>query len=113
MDIVLTQFTNFMNALDWFYIFSFILITYVIQYYQIPQFIGRGLELQLKNRYQVLLIGVVYAILVFFMRDYDVKGIGTLIISFFFATVFHKFLLEVLLERIVPKPGKVDQEDLL
>lgn len=112
MEIVLQQFTNFMNSLDWVYIFSFILITYVLQYYKVPEFIGSGLGIKLQKKYQVLLIGLVYAVIVFFVRGYEVSKVLCLFISFFFATVFHKFLLEVIFEKYLPKMNTSVEEEL-
>lgn len=112
MEIVLEQFTNFMNTLDWVYIFSFILITYVVQFYKVPELLGNALELRLPKKYQVVLIGLVYAIIVFFARGYDLTKIFCLSISFCFATVFHKFLLEVLVDRFLPNSQEYDLEEL-
>ncbi|TPN87120.1 MULTISPECIES: hypothetical protein [Aquimarina] len=114
MEIVLEQFTSFLNSLDWAYIFSFMLITYVINYYKIPEFIGKGLGIKLRNRYQVLIIAFIYAVIVFFIRGYDLSKVLCLFISFLFATAFYKFLLQVVVERFMPKK-KVDtpKDDLL
>ncbi|WP_298546122.1 hypothetical protein [uncultured Aquimarina sp.] len=103
MEIVLEQFTNFLNSLDWAYIFSFMLITYVINYYKIPEFIGRGLGIKLRSRYQVLIIGFIYAVVVFCIRGYELSKVLCLFISFLFATAFYKFLLQVVVERFLPK----------
>ncbi|WP_035085302.1 hypothetical protein [Aquimarina latercula] len=103
MEIVLDQFTNFLNTLDWAYIFSFMLLTYVINYYKIPEFVGRGLGIKLRNRYQVLIIGCIYAVVVFCIRGYELSNVLCLFISFLFATAFYKFLLQVVVERFLPK----------
>ncbi|WP_027395140.1 hypothetical protein [Aquimarina latercula] len=114
MEIVLEQFTNFLNSLDWAYIFSFMLITYVINYYKIPEFIGRGLGIKLRNRYQVLIIGFIYAVIVFFLRGYDLSKVLCLFISFLFATAFYKFLIQVVVERFLPKKKiEIPKDDLL
>jgi len=112
MNIVVEQFANFLNTLDWMYIFSFILITYVIQYYKLPELISKGIQSILKNkyqvptirnRYQVLIIGFIYGVLIFFVRGYDLEKVLNLSLSFFLATTFHKFLLELVFERFFPK----------
>lgn len=114
MKIILEQFTNFLNSLDWAYIFSFMLITYVINYYKVPELIGKGLGIKLKNRYQVLIIGFVYAVIVFLIRGYDLSKVLCLFISFLFATAFYKFLLQVVVERFIPeKKVETPKDDLL
>lgn len=103
MEIVLEQFTIFLNSLDWAYIFSFMLITYLLNYYKVPEFIGRGLGIKLRNRYQVLIIGFIYAVIVFFIRGYELSKVLCLFISFLFATAFYKFILQVIVERFIPE----------
>jgi Mn2+/Fe2+ NRAMP family transporter len=114
MEIVMEQFANFLNTLDWVYIFSFILITQAIMYYRVPQFIGRGTGIKIRNRYQVLIIGLIYGIIVFFVRGYDLPKVLSLFISFLLATTFHKFLLESVFEKIFPKKViETPKDDLL
>lgn len=102
MEVVFSQFTNFLNQLDWMYIFSFMLITYMLNYYKVLEYLGQQLGVTLQKRYQVLLIGVVYAAFVFFIRGYALNKVLTLFTSFLFATGFYKFLLQTLVERFIP-----------
>ena len=111
MRIVLEQFADFMSSLDWVYIFSFIILTHTMNYYKVPELIGKGIGVSIRNRYQVLIFGVVYAILIFFVRGYDSSKILSLTISFCIATVFHKFLMQMLLDRFLPRKKKEVQKD--
>ncbi|QKX04128.1 hypothetical protein HN014_04140 [Aquimarina sp. TRL1] len=114
MEIVLEQFTIFLNSLDWAYIFSFMLITYLLNYYKVPEFIGRGLGIKLRSRYQVLIIGFIYAVIVFFIRGYELAKVLCLFISFLFATAFYKFILQLIVERFIPdKKVETSKDDLL
>ena len=113
MEIILDQFANYLNTLDWVYIFSFILITYLIRYYRIPSFIGRGLGIKLRYRYQVLIIGGIYGMILFFARDYDLKGVELLLQSFLMAIVVHKFFIEILIDKIFPgKQSNAPKKDI-
>ncbi len=102
MDIVIDQFFQFLNALDWVYIFSFMLITYAIQYYRIPVYIGNGLGIRIRKRYQVLLIGFLYGSITFFVRGYQEIQLLWLFISFLFAVTTYKFLFQIIVERFLP-----------
>ena len=114
MKIVLHQFAQFMDSLDWIYIFSFILFAYAFNYYQIPQWIGRIVNITIRKRYQVLIFGFLYAVIIFFTRGYDASKILSLTISFCFATVFHKFLVQLVLDRFLPrKPKETPNDEVL
>ncbi|WP_025663280.1 hypothetical protein [Aquimarina megaterium] len=114
MEIVMEKYSEFLNALDWVYIFSFILITQAIKYYKLPEFIGNGTDIRLKNRVQVAIIGLVYGVIYFFVRDCELSQLLWIPVSFIFATGFHKFLFEFAFDKFLPKK-KVDtsNEDLL
>ncbi len=104
---------NFLNALDWVYIFTLILITYLLEYYKVSEWIGNGL-FKIRTRFQVLIIGFVYAVIVFLIRGYDLPKIECLFMSFLFATAFHKFLLQVFIEKFFPKKkAETSKEDPL
>jgi hypothetical protein len=103
MEAVFQNIIGYLNALDWGYIITFILISYAINYYKVTQWIVNGLGISIRTRYRVLIIGIVYAVFIFFIRGYRLMGVERLLQSFVFAVVFHKFILELLLERIFPK----------
>ncbi|QKX05375.1 hypothetical protein HN014_10765 [Aquimarina sp. TRL1] len=102
METVYQNIIAYLNTLDWSYIITFILLCYAINHYAFTQWIKNGLGITLKTRYRVLLVGLLYGIVIFFIRAYTLSQIERLFRSFIFAVVFHKFILELLTKRIFP-----------
>ncbi len=103
METVFQNIVRYLNMLDWAYIITFILISYAINHYKVTQWIVNGLGISIRTRYRVLIVGFIYAVFIFFIRGYTLKGIERLLQSFVFAIVFHKFIVELLVERLFPK----------
>lgn len=97
---VLAQITKYLNSLDWSYILTFIVIAYGLNHYKATDFFYEVLKFKIATRYRVLIIGLVYGVVLYFIRDYQLRMIECLLQSFVFALVFHKLLLEKFLKRL-------------
>ncbi|TPN85788.1 hypothetical protein [Aquimarina algicola] len=104
METVFQNIVGYINSLDWAYILTFILISYALNHYK--EIISKGLGINIRTRYLVLLVGVTYGIAMFFIRDYHLSQIEILLQSFVFAIVFHKLIIETLVERFMLKKDK-------
>ena len=97
---ILKHISNYLNALDWAYILTFIIIAYGLNHYRATGFFYSVFNLKIATRYRVFFIGLIYGIALYFIRGYQLKMIESLLQSFAFALVFHKLLLEKFLNRI-------------
>lgn len=93
---IIKHIQNYMTALDWQYIITFIIICYGINHYKIKEGLQKATGTQTRTRYRVIIIGVVYAVALYFLRGYTLQHIENLFQSFIFALVFHKFIIEAL-----------------
>ncbi len=100
MTEILTQISNYLNSLDWSYILTFIILAYGLNHYRATDFFYQIFNLKIATRYRVLIIGLIYGILVYLIRDYTINKVESLLQSFVFAVVFHKLLLEKLLIKL-------------
>ena len=94
---VIEQIKNYVSALDWRYIITFILICYGINHYKVKAGIEQVFRAKTRKRYRVAVVGVLYGIVLYFIRGYELKQIENLLQSFFFALVFHKFIVDAVL----------------
>ncbi len=94
---IIAHIQSYMTSLDWQYIITFIIICYGINHYKVKEGLQKATGTQTRTRYRVIIIGVVYAIGLYFLRGYKLKQIENLFQSFIFALVFHKFIVEALL----------------
>lgn len=101
MTEIFEQMANYISSLDWAYILTFILIAYGLNHYKVTDWFYKLTNLKIRTRYRVLIIGVLYGILLYFIRGYSIKKVECLLRSFVFAMVFHKLLLEIILNKIV------------
>lgn len=102
MTEILTQVSNYLISLDWAYILTFIIITYGLNHYKTTSFFRDLFKISIPTRYRVLIIGLLYGVTLYFIRNYTVNKIECLVQSFVFALVFHKLILETLLEKLLP-----------
>lgn len=98
---IIAQIKNYMTALDWQYIITFIIICYGINNYKVKEGIQKVTGAQTRTRYRVILIGIIYGTGLYFLRGYKIQQIENLFQSFIFALVFHKFIVEALLFWLV------------
>lgn len=96
-----TLIANYIGNLDWTYIITFIIIAYGITHFKLKE------GLKIKTRYLVGVVGVIYAIALYFIRGYEPVMAEPLFQSFVFALVFHKLLLDqtvnLILARLITK----------
>lgn len=102
MQLITEQFMQYLAALDWGYIFTFICLAYAFNHWQITQILAdHGLKIPV--RYRTLLVGIVYGTLIFFLRGYGAGQLESLVSSLVFSMLFHKLILDHLLQRILPE----------
>lgn len=94
---IIAHIQSYMTTLDWQYIITFIIICYGINHYKVKEGLQKATGTQTRTRYRVIIIGVVYAIGLYFLRGYKLQQIENLFQSFIFALVFHKFIVEAIL----------------
>lgn len=100
---IISSIENYISGLDWSYIITFIIICYGINHYKIKEGITSATGKQTRTRYRVVLIGLVYGIILFFIRGYKLSQVETLLQSFIFALVFHKLVIEALVYWLAKK----------
>ena len=94
---IIAHIQSYMTSLDWQYIITFIIICYGINHYKVKEGLQKATGTQTRTRYRVIIIGVVYAVGLYFLRGYKLQQIENLFQSFIFALVFHKFIVEALM----------------
>ena len=99
MTDILQQIVNYLSSLDWAYIVTFILIAYSINQFKIADWLYYVTKIKVRTRYRVLIIGLFYGIFLFFIRGYTIEKVEGLLQSFVFSMVFHKLILETILNR--------------
>jgi hypothetical protein len=100
---IITLIGNYLTGLDWQYIITFIILCYGLNHYRVKASIGWFTGTLLRTRYRVVLVGIIYGAILFFIRDYKVAQIEILLQSFIFAMVFHKLLVESLVYWLAKK----------
>lgn len=100
MTDILKHLIHYLTSLDWAYIFTFIIIAFGLNQKAVTDWLAEVTRIKIKTRYRVLIVGILYAILIYFIRETKLHRIEILIQSFVFALVFHKLILETLLNRL-------------
>ena len=103
MEILFDNITNYLNALDWMYILTFILIGYIVNYCKLTELFTKLTGLKIRTRYRVAIVGTIYSVVIYFVRGYRYTEIEVLLASFVFALVFHNLLIDTLVNRFFPK----------
>jgi hypothetical protein len=98
---IIAQIRTYMAALDWQYIITFIVISYGINHYKVKEGLQKVTGICTRTRYRIIILGVVYGVIIFFVRGYRLNQVENLLQSFIFALVFHKFIIEALLFWLV------------
>ncbi|WP_346881311.1 hypothetical protein [uncultured Algibacter sp.] len=98
---ILQQIVQYINGLDWSYIITFILLAHALNYSKVLDWLFKITKLKIQTRYRVMFIGLLYGIFLFFLRSYNTDKIETLLQSFVFAMVFHKLIIEKVLQQIL------------
>ena len=100
MITILEKLQIYFCHLDWDYILTFIMITYACNNYKLNELIAGLIRINIRTRYRVLFIGIVYGILRLYIRGGGIEQIECLFESFLFAVVFHKFLIDSVIKMV-------------
>lgn len=100
---IINQIAQYLNSLDWAYIITFILLAYAINNTKLVSWVAKMTKFKMATRYRVLFVGLLYGVLLFFIRGYAIFKIENLLQSFVFAMVFHKLLIEKIIQQVLPK----------
>ena len=94
---ILSRIQTYITSLDWQYIITFIITCYHFNHYKVKEGVQIITKTQTRTRYRVIIIGLVYAVCLYFIRGYSLQKVENLFESFVFALVFHKFIIEALI----------------
>lgn len=100
MTQIINPIIHYINSLDWSYILTFILLSFVINQPKVMEWLFKLTKVKIQTRYRVLIIGVLYGVFLYFLRGYSLLKIECLLQSFVFAIVFHKLILEKLFSQL-------------
>ena len=96
MEIITSALTNFLNMLNWPFIFTLILIAYFVCKLQLP--------IQIAAVYRVLILGIVLGIVQYYLLGYYLDApefkrihINELMMSYLFATSLYELILSKVL----------------
>ena len=109
LNSIIGQITNYVESLDWGYIATFILITYLLNHSKITGRVRNLLKITCRTRYRVALIGFLYGITLWFVRQSSIDQAERLFQSFIFAIVFHKLIIDLLVKKILPMNNEKDE----
>ena len=88
-------------ALDWQYIITFIIICFGMNHCKVRKGLQKVTGICTRTRYRVIIVGVAYGAVIYFIRGYKLNQLENLVQSFIFALVFHKFIIEAILFWLV------------
>lgn len=97
---LLNQLLLYIAGLDWTYILTFILIAHIVNTDKSRRFIKRLTGSEIRTRYRVVILGLGYGILLYFLRGFDISAVEVLLRSFIFTLVFHKLIIDTLLSYL-------------
>jgi len=106
IEVVGRNILPFMASLQWIYIITFILICYGFQ--SIENQIEWHFLKNLRTRFKVALIGLLYAPLYYLLWGLERDQIGVLFSSFLVSFTFHKLLVEAIIGAIKKQFLKVN-----
>lgn len=95
---IISNIIPFLNSLIWGYIITFILLCYGWQ--EIEKSLNRKWIYAIRKRFKVAVIGLLYAIVHYFLWGLEKEQIGMLFSSFLVSFTFHKLLIELLVNNI-------------
>ncbi len=96
VKLILQKLMSYLSSLDWAYMITLIAICYAMEREGVKEKMKLWTRIEIKKKYRVLLIGIFYGTLIYFLRGYTISHIEMLLQSFVFAMVFHKVLIEEL-----------------
>ena len=107
MTSIIDHLIHYVSGLDWGYIMTFILLSHLINQSLVKGWFFKMTNVKIRTRYRVLIIGIAYGVVVYFLRGYTLNKLECLFESFVFAMVFHKLVVERLFSvlKLNPKPS--------
>ena len=101
--------TGYVTALDWAYILTFIVIAYGFNHVKVKEGIKKVTRVKSRTKYRVAIIGLLYAVALYFIRGYTLEKVECLFQSYVFAFVFHKLIIEGIMRFVGKKvlPEKI------
>lgn len=112
MENLITVMVNYLMGLDWSYIMTFILLTYLATSSIVKREMFYVFGIKVRTRFVVAIIGIVWASLLYVMRGRTPGLAENLIHSFVFAIVFHKIILDTIVQYFKPKvPAPPEEPD--
>ena len=103
MSELLSSAGPFMELLYWEFIVGFIFLTYV--YWEVESQIDWPWIKQIKSRFKVAAIGLLYGVIYFIHKDYERAHIYGMVISYLFTFGFHKLLVDTFIGAIQGRIG--------
>ena len=97
MQQILEHFNHYIANLDWAFIVTFIIMGYGLNSLPARISLFSITKLTMPTRYRILIVGVLFGVLIYFVRGYTLGEVETLFHSFVFAIVFHKMLVDNLI----------------
>jgi hypothetical protein len=91
---ILDVLENYIMALDWPYIFTLIILCYGFNHVAVRRRLFSTTGKKLRTRYRVLLVGLAYGMLVFFIRGGQAWQLEGLLQSFIFTLVFYQMIVQ-------------------
>lgn len=103
MENLISVLIGYVTGLDWTYIMTFILLAYLVNSIRIGWEWHWLSGIKIRTRFKVAVIGIAWATLVYLMRGRSPGLAESLINSFVFAIVFHKIILDTVIQYFKPK----------
>ena len=102
------QITTYMIGLDWGYILTFTVIAFGLTHLKVKR---NGIKTINRKRsctrYRIAITGLLYGIVLYYIRGYTLEKVECLLQSYVFALVFHELIIEGIMrflgKRVLPK----------
>ena len=97
---------GYLLKLDWSYILTLMLLIHLVNQKWITTRIVNTVKISWASKYRNALLGAVYAVVVYILRDYSPPMAESLFASFLFTLVFHKLVSEAIEKWILRLANK-------
>lgn len=105
MEQIIQSIGNYIANLDWSYILTFVLVAYLVNHERVKYSLQKITNIRTKTRYRVAITGVLLGVSLYFIRGYTLSNTESLLNSFVFAMVFHKLIIDAVMQYVAGKPG--------
>jgi hypothetical protein len=103
MEQIIQAVNSYLTGLDWPYILTFIMLAYLVNQAKVRAGISKFLRIKTRTRYRVAVTGILYGVVTYFVRGYGLQDLERLFHSFVFALVFHKLVIDVVMQYVAGK----------